>query len=230
MFVKNVKLRVLFLIAALAAPGALIALSRADLGRANPPTDATPLSDEDADQHVADSIERLKEFAIKEWPTLGLQLRDLPRTVWLASYFAEYETLEDAARAARLVVHINVQDVTFNGSGAVTTATVLDSWKGDVSGQLMFAQNGSVFRSPDGVVYIIEAEVAPLLIPGDEAVVFLRDPKKGDVDLPQVIIVTGWYKVANGRVSEVAEGLSSVRELVGVSLEDLRSRVDLALK
>lgn len=212
---------------------ALILVVSLSVGVATGPTDdrEPPPSDEWAEAHVQDSVKAQVEFATQTFPTLKVDLRSLPRTSFNASYVTESPTFQDAAKAAGVVARIAVKDVTFLASGrARVTANVTETWKGESPATIEFEQIATVEKLEDGSIYIVEADVAPLLVPGDEAVVFLSPPSKDWDDLPSMILFTGWYRVdSNGRIEVPEFAPESSVALAGGTLLDLRRAFNMAI-
>jgi hypothetical protein len=191
--------------------------------------DAPPASSEEAHQRVRDSIALQVDFATRKFPSLGLDLADLPRTTFMSSYVPPFETLEDTVEGASTIAYVRVSDVAFTDHfTARITADVLARWKGTGGSVISFEQIGSVYLIDDEPT-LVEAEVSPLLLPGDRAVVFLHDGEDSEAGVEEVIISTGWYRVdATGLVVLPEQPADDVKRFAGVTVDELRAAVVVA--
>lgn len=78
----------------------------------------------------ADELAARVEFAEEIFPMLGLLVANLPRAHFLASYLAEFESVEETARNASLIARVRVSDIRFSGYWhAITTVEVVEYWR-----------------------------------------------------------------------------------------------------
>lgn len=217
---------------ALGVPLTILVLSIAQ-GIATGPADPAdpPPSDEYAEQHLKESIAAQVEFNTKTFPTLGIDLSTLPRLHFNASYVPEFETVDATVKAVQTIARVKVTGVTFDGTGIATvTARVAETWKGEVTDDVVFTQMGRVDLADDGTVSIVEPELAPLLVPGDDAIVFLMPATPDWSGLPHLVMYTGWYRVRPDGTLDVPEYAAPGVDAFAAKVPSvLRSAVDRAL-
>lgn len=207
--------------AALLTAGAVVAAAVAgaasafDLAKTQPEYARAALSPEDRQAGEQEGFERFQARRaawIEEFERSGRDARPLPRKAILASYVPPQPTPAAAAVAATRIVTGRVESVRFTAAG---TETVFRTNDGDAVG---FTQNGGPEPAPnfvDGSVGY--AENAPLLLPGDAAVLLLE---AGDDGRTEIQSFTGWYAVHDGRVTAV-EGNPFKDDVDGLSVERL---------
>jgi hypothetical protein len=125
-------------------------------------------------------------------------------TVWIESWATAPATLNSAAQDADLIVHGKVENVTFapNPSGGMPRSTAVIRVIGSVKGQplrliTVDQMGGPVAQTPNGG--LVQFDKAPLILPGDEVVLLLRQGAAGE-PLHEVY-GAGAYLVHSGAIS-----------------------------
>lgn len=163
------------------------------------------LTDEEANAYTDAALEASKaraiDFAEREFPLMGVPVASLERAEFTGDYVPAFESIEDSARGADIIVRVKVRQIRFEGLfSAVTTADVVEVLKGENQSSIIFEQTGSV-ANIDGEPVLLESSSAPLLVPGDEAFVFLVSDHVLAKGVPtRVLPFTGWFKVDTGGV------------------------------
>ncbi len=188
-----------------------------------------------------DYFRRVAEWQTNVLPTLSLDYAKLPRLEDQGRIIPEFTDFESASKAAELIVHLRVTDVRMEpGALAMTTAAVVDYWKGSGDTTAVFGQNAHIVPTEKWEPAISEHGLSPFLAPGDEAVLFLRrrsaDPSRSiklDSDgVYRVILETGWYKIEDGKIRVVGgedEPVVSQKRFDGIGVDALRELVAEAL-
>jgi hypothetical protein len=125
-----------------------------------------------------------------------LDLELLPRGGATVGYLPGEPTLAAAVDRADAIVLANVAACTITPSGGVEiTLDVQETLKGDPASTLVLTQ-GTIQPTEDwsGAV-LVEYENAPMLFPGDRAVLFLQKDETGYY----VQSISGWYQVVDGK-------------------------------
>ncbi|MFY9531908.1 MAG: hypothetical protein WAR24_23640, partial [Candidatus Acidiferrales bacterium] len=121
-----------------------------------------------------------------------VNLRNLPRRPVLATYAAPAATsLTQATHDADLVIRgdvVSIMPTAFDGT--YVSVRIARSLKGSASGTVVIHQGGAIEPTPDWAgMFIADSEAGPLMIPGDNVVLFLH--KSGSAYEPQAF--TGLY-------------------------------------
>lgn len=178
-------------IAAVAYATDLVGKSRPHYPRAALP----PAERQAAEQAAFEQFQQRRAAWIEAFQASGRDARDLPRAALLASYAPPKPTVAAAADAAARVVSGRVESVRFTPSG---TATVFRASDGTA---VELVQNGGPEPAENFVDGTLAyAENAPLLLPGDDAVLVLERGPGGTLEIQSW---TGLYVVRDGRVTAV---------------------------
>lgn len=193
---------------------------------AKPLPSTSPLSKAEALQAFDDYLDR-RAAAIEDYAASGRQGLELRQEPLLVSGFAKYDTFNAAVRGADLIVHATVRKNMFSAEGTTTALSVLEVWKGAPTTTLTISQNGGPVPTRDGEGYYLGInEATPILLAGDEAILFLTVPKDGS--LPKQQYSTGQYRVTDGQIAPVASNPFS-EQVRGLSVSEFESAVARSL-
>jgi hypothetical protein len=130
----------------------------------------------------------------------GADPRSLPRIRTHIGYLNNYhEPLASAIQQSERIVLGTVETIEFcDGLWARSVFRVEQTLKGKPSHDLTLMQAGKLERSPGGAFRFVELDEAPLLLPGDRAVLFLHHDREeqGYWSRPS----SGWYQIVDGTV------------------------------
>lgn len=131
----------------------------------------------------------------------GLDLRALPRRPMAGSYPPGQPDLASARQRADRIVLGTVSSVGFRPNGTLLQVQVDRTVKGQAGPAVLVFTGGGLFPDADFVHASLSiAESAPLLLPGDRAVLLLQDTGRVDGAL-EVQPFTGEYVSTAGRVT-----------------------------
>ena len=134
----------------------------------------------------------------------ALDLGSLPRVEMPALSLPGESSLSDAAARAHVIVAGKVSEVRPTQGVAIDTVfTVEHAMKGTVGSTIAISQAGRLQPTQDGSsVEIVQAANAPLLIPGDRAVLFLQETESagGASGGYYIQSSSGWYQVVDGKI------------------------------
>ncbi|MGH2607485.1 MAG: hypothetical protein ACRDHF_00225 [Tepidiformaceae bacterium] len=190
----------------------------------DPKANHTPFGDPDG--ALPDDVRRAKNWALLEdqakandeviaaWNQSGGDARSLPRVHIQAPAAALPETLEEAAGLAEDVVHARVtrQEFLPGGFNSVTLEVLGRSGTGRET-SIEVTQMGGPMPAADGSVVLAEAEWDPVLLVGDEVVVFLW--KSDGPEAGQLVVPGQNFRVVDGVISGGPEVSPAAGDVVG---------------
>ncbi|MBA2725019.1 MAG: hypothetical protein H0U53_03425 [Actinobacteria bacterium] len=112
----------------------------------------------------------------------GLDLRSLRRGTLLADFLPGQPSLEAAVAAADLIVLGEAVEYKFGSWGSSVTLKVESMLKGEAGNTITVSLPGG--PQPKNLAFtevtLVEGDAAPILLPGDRAMLFLRRSSSGD--------------------------------------------------
>lgn len=121
-------------------------------------------------------------------------LHTLVRADQAGSYLPGQSSLTAAVAAAEDVVAVTVKSISPTPfSGTAVSVTVTTSYKGGLAGDVVITQGGTISPEPDWVTAEISDPASDhLLLPGDQAILFLYRPGGSELDIQSF---TGEYMI-----------------------------------
>ncbi len=185
-----------------------------------------PLAGKSNQERMVAIQDSKKEFTARyaawlaDFAASGRDPRSLKRVEMLVTALDPQPDLATAVRNASAIVRVHAESVEFNASGsAVVTLSVTGSAKGTPGRSIRIVQAGG--PAPDaqwGIGTLGYAASDPLLLPGDDAVLFLEGPyADGSYGVQSY---TGSYLVNDGKL-EAVEGNPFRAEIRAVSPDAL---------
>jgi hypothetical protein len=179
----------------------------------------------DAQRYAMHSALRAKgEAKARAWRQAFIASHRDPRGLRQVHMLAMFEpgpsTLQGAVADADLIVIARVESVRFDDqSGAFVMLGVERTLKGSAGHQIEVTEIGGPEIAQDGVSGVLKvAENAPLLLPGDRAMLFLKQGSIFGTAGYRVQSFTGTYMLNNGRVRALAG--NQFRSLAEAQSED----------
>lgn len=175
----------------------------------NQPTmDPTAIAQKDASQQAAiAAFQGVYKDWLEDFKKSGVDPRTLAWGELGGLYETSPETVDAAVRESRLVISGVATSVDFRAGGSlpqtVVTFKVDEVLKGDVGGTIQLVFGGGPMPGPE-IQNFEDARIGywavePLLLPGDEAILLLKDYRGNETGLaPQAW--TGVNKIENGSV------------------------------
>ena len=206
------------------------------LGTAAVATASTPDVPETVDiEHMTDAEELVASTAgrnefharyrawLDEFIASGSDPRDLPQSPIMAYYMPPLTDLPSAIGEATSVVVGTASSVSFHHGGGATVTFVVDrTLKGELGDSVTIEQGGGPMPNPDWESGTLAyAENAPLLLPGDRAILLL-EPADGGAWWVQSF--TGIYRI-EGPVVRALDGNPFRGDVDGMPLETFVTRI-----
>ena len=225
------------ILAVLLAFGVANLVAAHDDDRITPVLKDGPVTPSDPDKGLSDDEIRIKdrqmierqreknEAFVEEWVASGNEARSLPRYHMLASADSMPNSLAEAVAKAEIVARVRVSATNFQGESATVNVEVQELIKGQIGETMTITQvGGPRLDEPSGKVILAEAEWDPILLPGDDAVLFLvPDPMNAG---SYTTVAAQNYRIENG-VVRIPEA-SALPELAGASADDFLATVRAA--
>jgi hypothetical protein len=204
-------------------------------GGEDPKASHSPVGDPDSalpdDVRRAKNWEQIQEQAKKNdevvaaWNQSGKDPRSLSRAHIQASAVVAPNSLKEAVGYAEDVVHARVVKQEFL-PGGYSKATLQVIGRAGVAGSdtVDVYQSGGPVPTPDGGVVLSEAEWDPVLLMGDEVVVFLWKSKSAD--LGPLVLPGMSFRVTDGSISGGPEVSPAARDVVGRDVTEVLAEVN----
>jgi len=178
---------------------------------------------------ASDRWEAEQRAFVMEFERSGRDPRSLDRAGLMLTYGVPATDLEGASKFADVVILGTVEKTEFGGGGTLgaarVTIAVKEFLKGSAKSPVFVYQVGGPVLD-GGHEYLAESGGDPILLPGDEVLLFLitarQHPTKGDGFQPgfEVIPAIGSYVVAQDRVSTPGSN-PLYEQLQGITKDDL---------
>lgn len=139
------------------------------------------------------------EVWVVEFNAADIDLRTLEQAEVESSWLPPEPTLAEAVSKAETIVEVEAIEIAFGAHSSAAIFEVRSTLKGTANGRIRVEKNGGVYPRDDwsfeGAI-LGSAPNAPLLLPGDRAVLFLAK----DVNLDVIVIQpgSGFYRVESG--------------------------------
>lgn len=220
---KRISLVALVVATALAGGGVALAASGSNqTSRLSNPPDASALASPSRPEDANKKAE--KEFFERYYAWLdspaaqSMDLRSLPRGVMLADFLPGEATLDAATARADFIVIGQAIDYNFGSWGSSVTLKVESVLKGQAATMLTVSLPGG--PQPANADFtkatLVEGEAAPILLPGDRALLFIQ--RSADGEEVSVQPYSGHFRVdPMGRVHPLA-GNAFGRDLDGADV------------
>jgi hypothetical protein len=156
-----------------------------------------------------------------------LDLRSLRKGESSADYAPPLETLEASVNEAEVILVGTANTVSFEGYYAFVVVDIEQTLKGSVSKEITFVQGGGPRPDPEWKrATLVEAPADPLLLPGDQAVLFLRYyPEPGWYEAQPW---TGQYRLNEDGTISANEFNPFRREVDGLILDEFLDLIETA--
>jgi hypothetical protein len=151
-------------------------------------------------------------------------VRSLQRRPMMATFLGVQPDLAKAVAAADAIVSGAARSIQFSADGGATVVfSAQQVLKGTVGPDVTIAMVGGPRPEPDFVTaYLAYADAAPLLLPGDRAILFLQ--RSGAPNVYEVQSYSGYYRTEGGTVGALPEN-PFAKEVQGLSETAFVARV-----